>query len=186
MKKIGVIIGTDDEPVSPKYFRENKAIMKPLEEYNIYGDYIPYDFAIFAEIKAYGEKNGFEVVPLFGQSFTLRNANECDFIFSVYEGVYSFMHGGMDGYKRYMNILKKTNATVFPSQKMQEFVINKHQYMTYFHKKGYNITPTKFVNLNNFSIKPIMTFISKNKFKQIDKYNKLFEPFGKKLCEMMQ
>ena len=66
-----------------------------------------------------------------------------------------------------MNILKKTSAKVFPSQKMQEFVINKHKYMAYFDKKGYNITPTKFVNLNNYSIKAIMTFIKKNNFKEI-------------------
>ena len=167
MKKIGVIIGTEDEPVSQKYYRENKKILDVLQEYDIYGDYIPYDFAIFAEIKAFGEKNGFNVVPLFGQTFTLKEANECDFIFSIFEGVYSFMNGKYPGYTRYMNILKKTNAKVFPSQKMQEFVINKHKYMTYFDKKGYNITPTKFVNLNNYSIKAIMTFIKKNNFKEI-------------------
>ena len=39
--------------------------------------------------------------------------------------------------------------------------------MTYFDKKGYNITPTKFVNLNNYSIKPIMNFIEKHKFTEI-------------------
>lgn len=167
MKKIGVIIGTEDEPVSQKYYKENKKILDVLKEYDIYNDYIPYDFAMFAEIKAHGEKNGFTVVPLFGQTFTLKEANECDFIFSIFEGVYSFMNGKYPGYQRYMNILKRTNSTVFPSQKMQEFVINKHKYMKYFHKKGYNITPTKFVNLNNYSVKPIMTFIKKHNFKEI-------------------
>ena len=98
MKKIGVIVGTEDEPVSQKYYKTNKKIMKPLEEYDIYGDYIPYDYAIFAEIKAHGEKNGFEVVPLFGKTFTLKEANECDFIFSIFEGVYSFMHNKYEGY----------------------------------------------------------------------------------------
>ena len=92
MKKIGVIIGTEDEPVSQKYYKENKKILDVLQEYDIYDDYIPYDFAMFAEIKAYGEKNGFTVVPLFGQTFTLKEANECDFIFSIFEGVYSFMN----------------------------------------------------------------------------------------------
>ena len=77
------------------------------------------------------------------------------------------MNDKYPGYTRYMNILKKTSAKVFPSQKMQEFVINKHKYMAYFDKKGYNITPTKFVNLNNYSIKAIMTFIKKNNFKEI-------------------
>lgn len=167
MKKIGVIIGTEDEPVSQKYYKENKKILDVLQEYDIYGDYIPYDYAIFAEIKAHAEKNGFKAVPLFGQTFTLKEANECDFILSIFEGVYSFMDGKYPGYQRYMNILKKTKATVFPSQKMQEFVINKHKYMTYFDKKGYNITPTKFINLNNYSLKPIMAFIKKNNFKEI-------------------
>ena len=167
MKVIGVIIGTEDEPVSPKYYRENKKILKCLEEYDTFSDYIPYDYAIFAEIKNHGEKNGFKVVPLFGQTFTLKEANACDFIFTIFEGVYSFMNGGYEGYQRFMNILKKTNATVFPSQKMQEFVINKHKYMSYLDKKGYNITPTKFVNLNNYSIKPIMSFINKHDFKNI-------------------
>ena len=32
MKKIGVIIGTEDEPVSKKYYRNNKKIMKELQE----------------------------------------------------------------------------------------------------------------------------------------------------------
>lgn len=167
MKVIGVIIGTEDEPVSAKYYRENKNILKCLEGYDIFSDYIPYDYAIFAEIKSHGEKNGFNVVPLFGQTFTLKEANECDFIFTIFEGVYSFMNGGYDGYQRFMNILKKTSATVFPSQKMQEFVINKHKYMTYFDKKGYNITPTKFVNLNNYSMKPIMAFIKKHGYNNI-------------------
>ena len=167
MKVIGVIIGTEDEPVSAKYYRENKNILKCLEEYDIFSDYIPYDYAIFAEIKDHGEKNGFKVVPLFGQTFTLKEANACDFIFTIFEGVYSFMDDGYKGYQRFMNILKKTNATVFPSQKMQEFVINKHKYMTYFEKKGYNITPTKFVNLNNYSMKPIMAFIKKHSYKDI-------------------
>lgn len=167
MKIIGVIIGTEDEPVSQKYYKKNRKILDVLQEYDIYGDYIPYDFAIFAEIKSYGEKNGFSVIPLFGKTFTLKEANQCDFIFTIFEGVYSFMHAKYPGYQRYMNILKRTNATVFPSQKMQEFVINKHQYMTYFDKKGYNITPTKFINLNNYSINSIMNFIKKNKFKEI-------------------
>ena len=51
MKKIGVIIGTEDEPVSMKYYRNNKGILKCLEEYDVYEDFIPYDYAIFAEIK---------------------------------------------------------------------------------------------------------------------------------------
>ena len=56
MKKIGVIIGTEDEPVSHKYYKENKKILDVLQEYDIYDDYIPYDYAIFAEIKIAAKK----------------------------------------------------------------------------------------------------------------------------------
>lgn len=167
MKIIGVIIGTEDEPVSKEYYKKNKKILECLEEYDIYPDYIPYDFAIFAEIKHQGGKEGFNVIPLFGNDLTLKECNECDYIFSIFEGVYSFMAGGYEQYSRYMNIIKKTKAKVYPSPKMQQFIINKHKYLTYFNKKGYKITPTKFVNLMNYNIKPIMDFIQKNNYKDI-------------------
>ena len=48
MKTIGIIIGSDDEPISNKYYNKNKSALKVLEEYDIDLDYIPYDFAIFA------------------------------------------------------------------------------------------------------------------------------------------
>ena len=70
MKIIGVIIGTEDEPVSKEYYKKNKKILECLEEYDIYPDYIPYDFAIFAEIKHQGGKEGFNVIPLFGNDKT--------------------------------------------------------------------------------------------------------------------
>ena len=49
-----------------------------------------------------------------------------------------------------MNILKKTKAKVFPSQKMQEFIIDKHRYMKYLKSKGYEIAPTSFINLEKY------------------------------------
>ena len=36
MKKIGVIIGTEDEPVSQKILQKNKKIMDVLQEYDIW------------------------------------------------------------------------------------------------------------------------------------------------------
>ena len=167
MKTIGVIIGTEDEPVSMKYYRNNKTLLKCLEEYDIYSDFIPYDYAIFAEIKHAAKNTKIEVIPLFGNSLTLKDCNSCDYIFTVFEGVYSFMHGGYPQYNKYMNILKKTKAQVFPSQKMQEFIINKHKYLTYFIKKGYNVTPTKFIDLSRSSVNPLMKFIEKNNFNEI-------------------
>lgn len=167
MKILGVIIGTEDEPVSAKYYKKNKSSLKILEDYDIYSDYIPYDFAIFAEIKKQGKKKNINVVPLFGNELTLKQCNECDYIFSIFEGVYSFMNGGMDQYKKYMSILKMTNATVFPSQKMQEFIIKKHKYMKYLTDKGYTIAPTKFIDLSRTTTNSIFAFIKKEKLNQI-------------------
>ena len=167
MKTIGVVIGTTDEPVTEEYYSKHSNKLSHLEEYDIYSDYIPYDYAIYSEIKRVGEKNGFQVIPLFGDEFTLIDANKCDYIFSVFEGVYSFMVGGLKRYTQYMNILKKTKAKVYPSQKIQEFIIKKHQYMKYLDTKGYNITPTFFINLKKYNVKSIMKFIEKNKLNQI-------------------
>ena len=35
MKTIGVIIGTEDEPVSKKYYQKNKSFLQVLKEYDI-------------------------------------------------------------------------------------------------------------------------------------------------------
>ena len=150
-----------------KYYRNNKGLLKCLEEYDIYSKFIPYDYAIFAEIKYAARNNKIDVVPLFGNDLTLKDCNSCDYIFSIFEGVYSFMNGGYSQYNKYMNILKKTKAQVFPSQKMQEFIINKHKYLTYFIKKGYNVTPTKFINLSRNSTISLMKFINKNNLNEI-------------------
>ena len=167
MKTLGVLIETEDEAVSRKYYQKNKASLQFLKEYGIYMSYIPYDYAIFAEIKKQGEKNGINVIPLFGNSLTLEDCNQCDSIFCIFEGVYAFMNGGYKQYHNHMDILKKTKAKVFPSQKMQQFVINKHQYLTYFKKKGYDIAPTNFINLDKYNVSTIMKFIQKHKFEKV-------------------
>mgnify|MGYP001188012145 CR=1 FL=1 len=167
MKTIGILIGTEDEAVSKKYYQKNKSSLQFLKEYGISMNYIPYDYAIFAELKKQGEKKGFNIVPLFGEDFTLDECNQCDYIFCIFEGVYSFIEGGYEHYNRYKKILRKTDAKVFPSPEMQEFVINKHQYMKYFQKKGYDIAPTKFIKVNNYNLKTIMSFIEKHNLKNI-------------------
>jgi len=167
MKTIGILIGTNDEPVSRKYYNNNKHKLKFLKQYDIYSDYIPYDFAVFAEIKYIGDKNNMNVVPLFGQNLTLEDCNNCDFIFCIFEGVYSFFNGGIESYNKYMNILKKTSANVYPSQKIQEFIIKKHKYMTYLKKKKCPMPLTKFIDLSKINIKTINSFINKNNLNTI-------------------
>jgi len=162
MKTIGVLIGTNDEPVSNKYYKLNKHKLKFLKEYDIYSNHIPYDYAVFAEIKYLGNNKNINVIPLFGQNLTLKDCNMCDYIFCIFEGVYAFMNGGMEMYKKNMSILKRTKAEVYPSQKIQEFIIKKHKYMTYLKKQGFNIPLTKFIDLNKVNINILAKFIEKN------------------------
>ena len=167
MKTIGVIVGSVDEAVSKKYYQKNKSSLQFLKEYGISMNYIPYDYAIFAELKKQGEKKDFQVIGLYGPEFTLDDANECDYIFAVYEGVYSFIDGGYEKYTNYMNILKKTKAKVFPSQKLQQFIVDKHKYMKYLKKKGYDIAPTQFIKTDKYNMNTIMNFIHRNKYEKI-------------------
>jgi len=167
MKTIGVLIGTTDEPVSNKYYKSNKNKLKYLKEYDIYSDFIPYDYAIFAEIKHIGNKNNINVIPLFGQSLTLKDCNNCDSIFCIFEGVYSFMHGGIKSYRKYMSILRRTTAKVYPSQEMQEFIVKKHKYMTYLKKKDYKIPLTKFIDLSRVNINTLVKFIERHDLNKI-------------------
>jgi len=167
MKTIGITIGTEDESVSKKYYQKNKASLQFLKEYGISMNYIPFDYAILAELKKQGEKAGYQIIPLFGDKLSLSECNKCDYIFCVYEGTYAFADGGYENYNHFRKTLKKTKATVFPSPKMQDFIINKHQYMKYIKKKGYEISPTNFINLSNYNIQTIMKFIQKNNFTNI-------------------
>jgi len=167
MKTIGILIGTEDSSVSKKYYQKNKNSLQFLKEYGISMNYIPFDYAIFAELKKQGEKKGFQIIPLFGDDLTLDDCNQCDCIFCIFEGTYAFEHGGPEYYQYLRNILSKTSAQVFPSQKMQDFIIKKHQYMRYLKKKGYEIPPTHFIKPEAYKIQTIMRFIEKNEFKNI-------------------
>lgn len=167
MKTIGILIGTEDEPVSKKYYQKNNSSLQFLKDYGISMNYIPFDYAIFAELKKQGEKKGFQIIPLFGQDITLEDCNQCDSIFCVFEGTYAFEYGGQEHYQYLRKILSKTSAQVFPSQKTQDFIINKHQYMRYLTKKGYDLPPTNFIKPESYNIQTIMRFIEKNDFKNI-------------------
>jgi len=167
MKKIGILIGTEDSPVSKKYYQKNKPSLQFLKEYGISMNYIPFDYAIFAELKKQGEKKGFQIIPLFGNELTLDDCNQCDFIFCIYEGTYAFDNGGQEYYEGFRKTLMKTNAKVFPSPKIQDFIIKKHQYMRYLKNKGYEIPPTYFIKPESYKIQTIMRFIEKNEFRNI-------------------
>ena len=167
MKTIGILIGTEDEPVTKKYYQKNKVSLQFLKEYGISMDYIPFDYAIFAELKKQGEKKGFQIIPLFGDELTLKDCNQCDSIFCVYEGTYAFQNGGQEYYDHFRKILMKTKANVFPSAKMQDFIIKKHVYMKYLKKKGYEIPPTNFIKPESYNIQTIMNFIIKHDLKDI-------------------
>ena len=128
MKTIGIIIGTDDEPISKKYYQKHKKKFECLNEL-INLDYIPFDYALYAEAKVFEKKYNVTVIPLIGDDLTLKECNKCDSIFCLYDGTWRFINGGNDSLDHYINIIKKTKAKVYPSPQMQEFILYKKRYM---------------------------------------------------------
>lgn len=162
MKIIGIIIGSDDEPISKKYYLKNKKKFECLEEL-IDLNYIPFDYALYAEAKVFEKKYDVTIVPLDGTNLDLKECDKCDSIFCLYEGSYNFIDNGLDSYNHYMNTIKKTNAKVYPSPQIQEFILYKKRYMQYLQNKNYNIINTHFISINSYK---------KNKDKIIDKIDK--------------
>ena len=175
MKTLGLLMGTKTSFISDKYFKKNMGKLIYLDELNSklfkYKEDVPYDYAIFCELKHIAKKKKINVIPLHGPTFNLKVANTCDYIFCIYEGSFSFMDNGIDGYRKYISILKRTKAKVFPSIEFQLFILNKNKYMKYLKNKGYDLIPTLFLSLspkNNLkNIDNIYKFIDKNEYKEI-------------------
>ena len=177
MKTVGIIIGTETGWISEKYYQKNKKklnYLNTLDDSILYkSDAVPYDYAILCEFKTLEKKYKVNIIPLHGPTLNLKSANECDFIFCIYEGVFSFIDNGYKGYNNYMNVLTKTKAIVHPSVKVQKFIINKQKYMGWLEKKGFDIIPTKFININSYknnknnTLKSINNFVKKGEYKQL-------------------
>ena len=177
MKTVGITIGTETGWISDTYYKKNKKKLEYLDTLDssiLYkSDVIPYDYAILCEFKALEKKYNVNVIPLHGPTLNLKSANECDYIFCIYESVFSFMSGGYKGYTNYLNVLSRTKATVHPSVKVQKFIINKQQYMAWLVKKGFDIIPTKFINTTTYNkdkkktLQSIHKFAEKGGFKEL-------------------
>ena len=63
---------------------------------------------------------------------------------------------------------------------MQQFIIDKHKYMKYLKKKGYEIAPTCFIDLERYNLKTIM-----KKILSIDINNILVEAGGIFFTELL-
>jgi predicted CoA-binding protein len=172
MKRIGVTVGSTSVEDN-EYFKKNYKKFSVLEELIDISNGIPYDYAIYAEIKALEEKKDIEVIPLDGYDLDLKSCNTCDFIFCIFEGTYNYMFGGTESFDHYIRILKKTKARVFPSVKMQEFILYKNRYMKYLDKNGYDIIPTNYISLKNYKknkkkvLNSIQKFLETNEYKSI-------------------
>ena len=186
MKIVGILIGTETGYISQQYKNKNKEKLKHLTYLDpsiIYkSDEVPYDYAIFTEFKALESKYKVRVVPIHGPTLIqssekgvfMRNiANQCDFIFCIYESIFSFMDGGYEGYKKYYNFLKKTKAMVHPPVKVQEFIINKEKYMKWLETKGFDIIPTKFITMTSYNKDKQKVLNSVYKFMDKGRYTEL-------------
>ena len=157
MKVLGILLGTNTAFLSDEYFKKNKKKLNSINDPELFDKEmlpkskdIPYDYAIFCECRHIGRRNGYDVIPLYGPTLTLEDCNECDAIFCIYEATFSFVNNGYQGYNHYMKCLQKTKAKVYPSVKMQEFILDKQTYMNFLEKKGYDIIPTEFVKVEDY------------------------------------
>lgn len=151
MKKIGVTIGSEIEPISKGYYQKHKKIfdevMDELELESI--DEISYDIQQYTLIKKHAPKN-IEVIPLWKLEYTKQDLDELDLIYIIYESTFVLRDYGPEGVKKYKNMMKNTKSIVTADSQFQEFVVSKKKYMTYFQKKGIPIMDTIFFNINKY------------------------------------
>ena len=173
MKKIGITVGSSADSGNPSYFKNNKKKFEILDDLIDTSNGYPYDYAIYAEAKALENKYNVKIIPLDGSDLNLKECNSCDCIFCLYEGSYNYMFFGEHEFNHYINTLKKTKAKVFPSVKMQEFILYKNRYMKYLDKKCYDIIDTKYISLKSYKndkwrvLNGIEKFLDKNNYKEI-------------------
>ena len=173
MKKIGITVGTEEYSGNIQYFKKNKNKFSVLEGLIDTSNGFSYDYAIYAECKALEKKYKIEVIPLDGKNLDLKICNSCDYIFCIYEGTFNFMYYGLDNFNHYIKTLKKTKAKVYPSIKIQEFILYKNRYMKYLDKKGYPIIDTKYIPVKRYisdkskMLDSIEKFIDENDYKRI-------------------
>ena len=76
MKTLGILMGTKTSFISNEYYNNNFKKFKYLDDLDPklfkYKDDIPYDYAIYCEIKSV-VKNKMNVIPLFGPKLTLKS-----------------------------------------------------------------------------------------------------------------
>ena len=172
MKRIGITVGADNGEKHP-YFAKNKKKYSILDDLIDTSNGYPYDYAIYAECKALEKKYNVEVITLDGFNLDLKLCNTCDCIFCIIEGTYNYMFFGEKEFNHYINTLKKTKANVYPSVKMQEFILYKNRYMKYLNNKCYDIIDTKYISLKSYKdnktrvLDSINKFIDKNNYKEI-------------------
>jgi hypothetical protein len=177
MKTFGIIVGTNDQPISKKYYLKNKTKFECLKDLLDDLNYIPYDYAIYAEAKSHEKKYNVQIIPLDGGNLSIKDCNKCNAIFTIYEGTIAFMEGGIELFNNYINTLSKTTAKVYPSVKMQKFILYKELYMQYLDKKGYEIINTKYISMNSYKNDKTKELNSIQKYILNNDYNKIiFKP----------
>ena len=159
MKRIGVIIGTERQPEEEeiKYYQKHKKQFdKTLEDLQLNGlQDLSYDIQIFSWLQR-NCPNNIEIVPLWKTSFTKKDLDNLDVVFSLYEFTYAFIDSGQKGVKQYFNLIDhttKTKTQVHPTPELQRFIMNKSKYMNYFKKKGFPLLDTIYMNINTYTTK---------------------------------
>ena len=154
MKRIGITIGSERVPIDKKYYLKHKKafdeVMIELSDVVEDLEDLTYDVQIYALLKKYAPKN-VEIVPLWKTEYTKKDLDELDLIFCLYEFTYALRDDGVEGFKKYLRLMKTTKSNVSPSSDFQRFVMSKQTYMNFFKKNGIPIMDTIFYNLSRYS-----------------------------------
>ena len=151
MKKIGITIGSEIEPINRQYYLKHKKhfddVIEELELDSI--EDISYDIQIYTLIKKFAPKT-VEVIPLWKVEYSKKDLDELDLIYVIYEATFALRDYGLSGVTKFKKLMKTTTAKVTPDAEFQEFILSKKTYMNYFIKKGIPIIDTIFFNINNY------------------------------------
>jgi len=152
MKKIGIIIGSEQLPLNDSnYYRKHKKEFDDtIMELNLKNiEDLTYDIQIYSILKKLAPKN-ITIVPLWKLEFTKKDIEELDLVFCLYEAIYSLRDYGPSGYIRYFNLINTKKTKVVEDIKFQKFVLNKQRYLNFFKKNNIPIMDTIFYNIENY------------------------------------
>ena len=98
-------------------------------------------------LKNFQPKN-VEIIPLWKLEYELKELNEFNLIYCIYEFPLCLEDYGNDGPRKLKRLLKNTKAKTLPSYEFSQFVYSKETYLKFFKKHNIPTIDTIYYNIN--------------------------------------